>query len=194
MKTLQERFEENYAAVEKPANNKDGFKIEYVYYAPWYLWDCPEAELKKRKQKLLAASVCGLIFFLIAGMQRCEANTKLWVGVPGLLGLCAHVVELFGLIMFLCAKYRTTKMTYSDVNWMLKFAPVARTGMMVLTAIASAVYLAQLEFCWNAVVALMGYLISGMTALYVSRTYGTLKLRTERNDTLDELEKQGRLH
>jgi len=44
------------------------------------------------------------------------------------------------------------------------------------------------------VVALMGYLISGMTALYVSRTYGTLKLRTERNDTLDELEKQGRLH
>lgn len=194
MKTLQERFEENYVAVEKPANNKDGFKIEYVYYAQWYLWDRPEEELKKCKRKLLAASLMGFAFYVIGGIQRCEANTMLWVGVPALLGLCAHVVELFGLILFNCAKYRTTKMTYTDVNWMMSLGPIARTGMMALTVGSSVVFLFLQGFTWNAATALMGFLISGMTALYVSRTYQGLNMRTERNDTLAELEAQGRLH
>lgn len=194
MKTLQERFEENYAAVEKPAKNKDGFKIEYVYYAPWYLWDRPEAELKKCKRTLLAASLLGLVFYVVAGTRRCEANMALWVGVPALLGLCAHMVELFGLIMFNCAKYRTTKMTYTDVNRMLTLAPLSRIGMMVLTAGASVVILFLKGFSWNGVTALMGYLISGTTAIYISKTYRALNLRTERNDTLDKLEAQGRLH
>lgn len=194
MKTLQERFEENYAAVETPANNKAGFKIEYVYYAPWYLWDLPEEELKQCKRRLLLGSLIGLAFYVIAGVQRCPSNTLLWVGVPALLGLCAHVVELFGLILFNCAKYRTTKMTYNDVNWTMSLGPVARTGMMATTVIASLIALFLTGFSWEAMTALLGFLCSGMTAVYVSRTYRRLKLRTERNDTLEELEKQGRLH
>ncbi len=194
MKTPQERFEENYAAVEKPANNKDGFKIEYVYYAPWYLWDKPETELKKCKRVLLGVSVLGLACCLFAGAQRCEANTALWVGVPALLGLCAHVLELYGLIMFNCAKYRTTKMTYTDVNRLLTLALPMRIGMMVLTTAAVAYYLVCSGFSAEGIPALCGFLSSCATAIYIYRTYRALPLRTERNYTLEELEAQGRLH
>lgn len=194
MKTLQERFEENYAAVERPANNKDGFKIEYVYYAQWYIWDLPEKELKKCKLTLLAVSVIGLLFYIYGGTRQCEANSALWVGVPALVGLCGHVFELFGLIMFTFAKYRTTKMTYTDVNRMLTLGPVLRTGTMVVTVTASIVYLFLLGFDWNAMIALLSFMISGITSVYVSKTYRSLNLRTERNDTLEKLEAQGRLH
>lgn len=194
MKTPQERFEENYAAVEKPANNKEGFKIEYVYYAPWYLWDKPEAELKKCKRVSLGVSILGLACCLFAGAQRCEANTALWVGVPALIGLCAHVLELYGLILFNCAQYRTTQMTYTDVNRLLTLALPLRIGMMVLTVIACAYYLVCGGFSGAGVTALCGFLSSGITAIYIYRSYRELPLRTERNDTLEELEKQGRLH
>ena len=194
MKTPQERFEENYAAVEKPANNKDGFKIEYVYYAPWYLWDKPEAELKKCKRVLLGVSILGLACCLFAGAQRCEANTALLVGVPALLALCAHVLELYGLILFNFAKYRTTKMTYTDVNRLLTLSLPMRTGMMFLTVIACVYYLVVDGAGAASVTALCGFLSSGVTAIYIYRTYRALPLRTERNYTLDELEKQGRLH
>ncbi|MBR4289020.1 MAG: hypothetical protein IKT52_00035 [Oscillospiraceae bacterium] len=194
MKTLQERFEADYAAVEKPANNKDGFKIEYVYYAPWHLWDLPEAALKKCKRMLLGVSLLGLVFFIVAGIQECEANTRYWVAVPALLGLCAHVVELYGLILFNCAKYRTTRMTYHDVNWCMSFGPVARTGLLLLTGITSGYGVFLYGFSWKALTAWMGFLASAITALYVSRTYRGLQLRTERNTILEELEAQGKLH
>lgn len=194
MKTLQERFEENYAAVEKPAKNKDGFKIEYVYYAPWYLWDLPEKQLRSCKYRLLAVSLVGVAFYFLAGAQQWIGNTRLWLGVPALLGLCAHVVELFGLILFCCAKYRTTKMTYTDVNRMVVHGSIARVGMMVLTVLAALTCLIRSGFCLEGFTALLGYAIGGITAVYVYKTYRQLKLRTERNTTLDELAAQGRLH
>lgn len=194
MKTLQERFEEDYAAVEKPAKNKDGFKIEYVYYAPWYLWDLPEAQLRTCKRQLLAASLVGMAFFILAGVQQWAGNTRLWIGVPALLGLCAHVVELFGLIMFRCAKYRTTRMTYTDVKRMVTHGSIARVGMMAVTVLTAFLCLIRSGFCPEGSTALLGYLISCATALYVCKSYQSLKLRTERNNTLEELAAQGRLH
>ena len=46
-KSLRERFEECYTAVPVPADNEKGFKIKYVYCAPWYIWEFPERCLLK---------------------------------------------------------------------------------------------------------------------------------------------------
>lgn len=194
MKTLKDRFEENYAAVEKPANNKDGFKIEYVYYAPWYIWDCPEAELKKKKLTFLTVSIVSLLIFIIGGVQRCHQNTTLLVGVPAIVALCAHVFELFSLAQFAAAKYRTTKMTYTDVHRILSMVPALRVGLMVVSAAGCVFYMLTKDASYGAVIALLCYLSSGMMATYLYREYKKIPLRTERNWTLEELAKEGRLH
>lgn len=42
MKSLREQFEDDYTAVSIPADNKAGFRITYIYYAPWHIWDLPQ--------------------------------------------------------------------------------------------------------------------------------------------------------
>lgn len=194
MKSLKDRFEECYAAVEKPANNKDGFKIEYVYYAPWYIWDRPEGELKKIKLTFLAATIASLICFIIAGAQRCMQNTTFVVAVPGILSLCAHVFELFAIAQFAAAKYKTTKMTYNDVHRIMTVAPAFRVGMMVISSVGCIYYMFTKEMSYPAMIALLGFASCGMIATYLYREYKKIPLRTERNWTLEELAKEGRLH
>ena len=56
-KSLYERFQEEYLAVKEPCANRNGFRIRYVYYGKWYLWDKPEAELLKTKRMMLLEAI-----------------------------------------------------------------------------------------------------------------------------------------
>ena len=69
-KTLRSRFEENYTVVTEPADNKKGYTVRYVYYAPWYVWQVSAEAFRQKKQLLAALEAFSLVLFMAAVLIR----------------------------------------------------------------------------------------------------------------------------
>ncbi|MGN0266772.1 MAG: hypothetical protein ACI4D7_03750 [Lachnospiraceae bacterium] len=190
MKTLREQFEEEYIAVSVPADNKNGFKIKYVYCAPWYLWDIEEDKLKKKKRMLTCFSTASMLLYLFAGLQVTGANSFPAVEIAGIFALCAHVFELFGLFQFLFAKYRTSQMTYSNVNRTLSLFPLLRSICLAAASVSSVIYMIFITFELSALFAAAGYLICAGLAFYIFLEYRKIPVRSEKNETLSHIEQE----
>lgn len=186
MKTLREQFDDDYTAVSVPTDNRRGFKIQYVYCAPWYSWGLPESELKQKKTLLTAMSVGSLLIFLLTGIQWVELNQTIVVEIAGTFALCFHVLELFSIVRFLVSKYRTDRMTYTYIDRMLKVIPLLR-GVCLLAAVGTgACYMLQHPVKLYTVGVTAGYLFCAIIALYIYNEYRKIPLKTEKNDTLEK--------
>lgn len=181
MKSLREQFEDDYMAVSMPANNRKGFKIQYIYSAPWYLWDMPESVLKQKKLLLTGVSVGSLFLFLLIGIQRSGLNSYILVELAGTFALCFHVLELFSIFQFLFTKYRTSRLTYSNIDRILSSVPFIRGICLVSAVVASVYYMLQNTFCWLTVFVAAGYLICALMALFIFIEYKKIPFRTEKN-------------
>lgn len=118
-KKLRDLFEENYTAVKTSDRSKKGYRIEYIYSGPWYIWDLEEPRLKKEKRQIFLLGMLSVILFLAAGLQNASVNTNPYSVIPALLVLCIQVLELTAAFQFICAKYKTTRMTYNRVDRIL---------------------------------------------------------------------------
>ena len=189
MRKLRDRFEDCYTAVPVPDNSRKGFKMKYIYYAPWYVWDMEENLLRNQKWALLMCSVAGAGINVLSAMQKSPQNKMVVLFLIFTLSLCCHVMEFRGLLQFLLAKYRTTKMTYEDVNRILLTAPILRaalSGVLVIACVFGAVTGGGML---SGVTAL-GYALSAVTAIWVYRRYSRIPLRVVENDTLDQYKTQ----
>lgn len=187
-KTLRQRFEDCYTAVPVPADNARGFKIKYIYYAPWYIWNIPEKALKRRKYELLAFSVAGLCLNIGSMLQNAPLNGSPVLFLPFALALCCHVMEFRGVLQFLTAKYKTTKMTYEEVSHILSAAPLFRgilSGFMAAVCMGYGITGTDkaVMFCTA-----LGYALSAATAGWICRQYASLPLIVEDNDSLNQYE------
>lgn len=186
MKSLREAFEEEYAAVSVPADNKNGFALKYIYYAPWYIWDLPEKELHLKKQMFVRMSVSSFLLYLIAGLQNAAVNQLAIPVIFGAAALCAHVMELFRVFQFRFAKYKTSRTTYQNINRTLRWAPLLRGGCMLITALAGIYCMAVHTVTLEAVTAVLGYLVCSAAAFHIFKEYRKLSFRTEKNTTIPE--------
>ena len=186
MKTLWEQFDDDYTAVSIPSDNRRGFKIQYVYCAPWYSWGLPESELKQKKLLLTAMSVGSLLVFLLTGIQRVEINRTIVVEIAGTFALCFHVFELFSIVRFLVSKYRADRMTYQYIDRMLKVIPLLRGISLLAAVIAGTCYMLQYPVKLHTVVVTAGYLFCALIALYIYNDYRKIPLKTEKNDALEK--------
>jgi len=186
MKSLREQFEDDYVAVSKPADNEDKLKIEYIYYAPWYIWYLPETLLKRKKLLLAGISVGSLLIFILSGIQESGVNRYIAVEIAGTFALCAHVFELFSIFQFLFVKYRVTRMTYSAIDRVLTVAPLVRGICLVIAAAAGLYYVIQTALHLPAVLAVAGYLICALMAFYIYAEYHKILIRTEKNDIFEK--------
>ncbi|MGL5435670.1 MAG: hypothetical protein ACRDBO_09785 [Lachnospiraceae bacterium] len=182
MKSLREQFEDDYMAVSIPANNRDGFKIQYVYSAPWYLWNLPAAVLKQKKLLLAGLSVSSLLLFVLTGIQDSDLNRYRIVELGGTLALCAHVLELFSLVQFLFARERINRMTYFAINRVLSCIPFIRGLCLLLTVLGSVYYMLHNAFDMQNILMTGGYLSCAVMVFYISKEYRKIPLRTEKNE------------
>lgn len=188
-KSLTERWDDNYAGIPVPANNRRGFKIKYVYYAPWYIWNLPEEELKKKKQTILLASVCGFVLYLAFAFLHTPLNSKLFVVVPGIVALCLHILELVGEIRFFTAGYRTTRMNYEDVENAMRLWPRLRCYLLAFASAAGVIYLPFKCFSLLSLLVIAGNAVCAALAWFVHKTFEPLTTITEKNTTLDTMER-----
>ena len=88
---------QNYVPKQIPAENKKGYKTEYIYQGDWYVWDCEPKKL--RFFRICSLTTAGLIagFFLAGALQRTFCNTISFVAVPSLLSIVALMLGTYGL-------------------------------------------------------------------------------------------------
>ncbi len=187
-KTLREKFEESYAAVSVPARNKQGFKIRYVYSAPWYVWDVPREKLRREKRKIALFSLVSFLPYLFAVTVPSALNRMPVVFLPSMLALCCHIIELSGIVQFLAAKYQTTKFTYEEVNRILRFVPLLRAGGCLFAGAACLYGLAVEHAGLPAVWMFLCFLLSAAAAWAVEHRYSKLPLAYEINSNVDKYE------
>lgn len=188
MKTLRERFEEEYAAVSVPSDNKRGFNIVYKYYAPWYIWNFPGKKLAEVKKRILAMSVFSFICYIGAGIQDTDINRNILPVIFEAVALCAQVLELFGAFRFRLAKYKTDRMTYQSVDLILRTIPLARS-LCLLMVIGTGLFckdISKIDVAF--IIALLGNLVSAVMSLKIFVEYKKIPLRTEKNNFLQKTE------
>lgn len=185
-KTLRSRFEDNYTTVTEPADNKKGYTIRYVYYAPWYVWQVPEVAFRRKKQLLAAMELFGIMLFLAAVLIRTPLNATPMVYFFTALAFCAQLMELSGVVDFLSVKPKTTQIRYEDIHRRLVFYPTMRGILLVLAALVSIGLLASggaAEGVWLAPVLL---LCSAM-AWQVQSLIRGIPMRVEENDAMAKI-------
>ena len=190
-KTFRERFEDNYMAVSVPADNKKGFKIRYIYYKPWHIWNLPPEELKKKKILFGVLFPLSFILFLFSGGQYTGVNFDRLVGIPTMFSVIAFLFEALGIIQFCVSKYRTTEQNYNDITGKIMFSTLAHAILLSFAAGSCIVYMANMGFsAGNALVA-VGYFASAALAVFIRTQYRGIPLKTEMNMNLDKFADSG---
>ena len=197
-KSLRKRFEDCYTAVPVPDAGARGTKLRYIYYAPWYLWDIPEKALRRRKYELLLSSAAGLGLSLMLMAHRSAIHAIPIVFLAFALMLCCHIYELRGVLQFFAARYRTTKMTYEDVNNILSVAPVLRVIFSCVPVTASVIWFVIFKGERTLLLEALGYALSAALGAWVYLRYHRIPMRTEENDSLKQCDENtdpaGELH
>lgn len=188
-KRLFDRFQEDYTAIVVPCDNKDGFRIEYAYYSPWYVWDEPEDALKRRKKTLLGEGVAVTAVFLLTAAYPSVLNSLALVAFPALFSLCMLVFLLFALAQFYRAKYRTTRFTFQYVHKRIRIFSIL-TGLFSFGAALGAVYYAVgYGFSLEMLSTFAGYGLNAALCLHIYKQYASLPYHTEKNDILEHVER-----
>ena len=185
-KTFRERFEENYMAVSVPANNKKGFKVRYVYYKPWHIWDLSQEELKKRKIFLGALVVLSFILYLFAGVPDISMNYDRIVGIPAMLSACAFLFEALGIVQFCVVKHRTTEQNYQDITTKVMFASFARAILLGIAGVGCIFNMIRMGFSAGGVFVMFAYCVSAALAVLIHIQYHKIPLKVEDNTTIFE--------
>ena len=102
--------------------------------------------------------------------------------------LCAHILELSGVLRFYFAKYRTTQMTYKNVDFILRTIPLVRGCALFGTMISGLYFLTYNSFGILTIYVLMGYFVCACSSFYIWRKYRKIPLKTEKNDSLKGIE------
>lgn len=186
MKTPREKFEESYVAVSVPADNKNGFKIEYVYYDEWFMWKEPEERLKRTKCYFIALCLLKTALFLVSSTVYAGVNARLWVEVPATLAFCALIFEVIGAFQFRLAKYRTTRQSYNDIHLKLRTSPVIFGALILITAAISLGYMLTGDYSPASLAVTLGYAVCAVISAGEYKLYSGLKLKTEHNTNFDK--------
>lgn len=186
-----EKHLKEYAASVVPANNKDGFKIKYVYCGPWYIWDLPQAQLKREKN-VIAAEYLGSVaaYVLTAALVR-DTNSLALVAFPAIVAMIALFMETFGILQFRFAAYKTSRSTYTVADRRMRIYPMLLMASAGLASLGAVYYMIGFGFSPDRLGASIGYAIVAALACALWLRYRRIPFTTEKNDTIDHIEVAG---
>lgn len=188
-RSLRDKFEENYTAIPVPANNKAGFRVKYVYTAPWYFWDLPKEKLSREKCVVAGASILSLVVFCLISIQALPLNQKWYTVFPAAIALCFHILELSGVVQFLFSSHSTTQMTYQEIRRILEYAPAGRMIACILAGICGGIFSFNAGINIATVLWIGSHLSCGALAWLEIRRFSAIPVRTEKNRTLETIVK-----
>lgn len=187
-RSAYEKFLNEYAAVKYPSDNKDGFKIRYVYYGPWYLWDLPEDRLKQMKRKILILCLLAAAAYIITAALPSVLNGLAAVAYPAIFLLFFVCMESLGACQFLAAGQKTSRSTFFQVDRRLKYYPMLAAGASFISAAGCLYYIIRYGMPLSGLMPLAGYTVSGLLSFFAWKSYYGTGFLTEKNDSLKGVE------
>ena len=165
-----------------PADNKKGFRIRYVYYGPWYIWDEPESVIRREKAVYTVACLLEAVCFLTAATRGCALNYHVLVGVFGMLAVAAFVFKAIGVVRFGAAKKRMTRPAYQEISGMMKVAGSLEAALLFAASAAGVVVMLMERLPVSVLPVAAGYLATAFLAVSVCVRFWKLRCVTETND------------
>lgn len=189
-KSPYERFMDEYTAIEVPSQSRRGFKVKYVYYGTWYIWDLPDEQLKKKKVTVLFACGLGLSATIAAACIHHVLNTMLLVGIPATLALLICLLQTINVGRFVLSKNPTSRSNYRAITNGMKIFSVLSSILSAITVLSCLGYsislsLIDIQVC---IIPFL-HLIVAASSVLIWKTYTGIPFRTEKNDTLSKVKR-----
>lgn len=181
MKTMRETFEENYEAVEVPAKNKRGFKIDYQYIGNWYIFGENADQRKKTKMYVGNFTLTSLVLYVAAGIQNSPLNYSRYVELFAMLSLAAFVFEVVGAFQFCMSGEKVTNSAFSDIRIKLTFAPVIYGALLIIASVIGFAEVVSGKMGHFAFLIPACYCLSGCMSLMITYMFVKLPYHIEKN-------------
>lgn len=182
MKTFRDTFEENYVAVEVPCNNRKGFKVRYEYCGPWFMWALPAGELKKTKRSVAALCAVSLAAFCCSALWDTPLNYSGWVSLPATFAVAVMLFEVIGVVQFLLAGKKVTRITFQDIDRKLKITLPLHTLLLLIAAAACVWLCIRYGLAFSQGCLAIGYLLSALCSARSFHIYRRIYFKTEKNE------------
>ncbi len=180
------QFEDNYIAIQVPANTKRGFKVKYIYYGPYFHFCDETHSLTVNKWILGSLHLFGLIFYLTAVFQNIGLNYSKLVGIPSVLSLIPLLFESLGIMRFCSVGKKIKRPAFLFIRRCLMAAPITRFFLQLLTILACIVSFSQIAFSLQGGLNVLCHTVSCITSALIFRHYNSLRFTSEESTVLKD--------
>lgn len=182
MKSMRDRYFENFDKIQTPADNRRGFKTEYRYKSDFYAWDLDPAALKRERVLFAAAEAVSVVLFLVSASQKTAFNTtRLAIGFA-ILSVVPYIAELWGAFKLAAAKQPMMIPDFNEIRSCIQIGAVFRILLLaaaVATGVLSLIRGGQMDMA-NLLV-ILGHAATGALSGFVFYRYNRLSYRILRN-------------
>ena len=184
-KRASTRFRDNFVKVRRPANNKKGYRDEFVYSGDWYIWTNPQEDIKKLRLLCTVFIPLSLAIFLVAALQPVPVNIHDLAVITSLGSLVTLVLMAYCLVQFyrLPGDMRMTVMMFRDLHVRFRIYTLANC-ILEAAGFGVGVYLlaAGSPVTVISVLVSAAYLLCAVAAAFIFSRLIKLRYRTEENE------------
>lgn len=132
MKSMRERYFENFKKVQIPADNRRGFKTIYQYNTDWYGWDKEERELRRDKVVFWILEGASIVVYFAAALQNTSFNVVRLTSGLAIISIVAWIAELWGVFRFTTVRSPMMVSDYKEITNFIECGTILR--VILLTA------------------------------------------------------------
>ena len=172
--TIREEIEGNYKAEKIPADNKQGYRMEYSYIGDYFAPNDDALKLKKAKIRIGILCVACVLLYFCAVLQKSYVSADRIVFGGSLLSAVLLLFEVSGVIQLLLRKDVLTSRALMDLSFQLKIMPLFHGGLLLLCAFSAAAAAVRGSGGAAAYLTAACYAFSGISSILIFLQYRKL--------------------
>ena len=167
MKTYRERFIKNHRQERQLANTKKGYKNVLIYTGDFYTWEPPKGTITSIRRMFAILELITIILFVLSSIPGSLISYSHLVMTGAILSIVAWAFEAYGAAPFCFAKLPMQEDDFSHAKWMFRVATPIRFVCLMFATVTGLIYLAEKGFETTGTLALIGYFLTALIALYL---------------------------
>ena len=171
MKTYRERFIKNHKPEVQLADNKKGYRKILVYTGDYYTWEPKKGTLLSARRLYAVCEAVTIVLFLLSSIPGTLISYSRLVIAGALVFLVAWVFETFGTFSFCFRKLPLQEDDYAYFKNVTRITLPLRFVCMIFSFITGLIWLTEKGFETASILALIGYLLTGLIALFLLLQY-----------------------
>lgn len=183
MKSMREKYFENYEKIQTPAKNGRGFRTEYRYKGFWYGWDMGARDLKKQKARFIMTELLSALLLFTAAFRSAELNTVRITAGFAAISMIPWIAEIWGVFRFSVTKSPMTVSDFDEIRNCITVGSVVRAILLVISMAAGIVAVLRTgHMGMENVFVCAGHLLSAAASILILRWYTSLRYSIFRNE------------